>query len=101
MSGVSSDSGLALSRVPRSKLAETVAQHILGEIRTKQLSPGTRIPSERELTAALGVGRSTVREAVKGLAMLGVLEIRHGQGVFVVDPSAGAAAPRALASALA
>jgi GntR family transcriptional repressor for pyruvate dehydrogenase complex len=35
--------------------------------------------------AQLGVGRSTVREAMNGLALLGVVEIRHGQGVFVVD----------------
>ena len=45
------------------------------------------MPSERELTKDLGVGRSTVREALNGLAMLGIVEIRHGQGVFVTgDP---------------
>jgi DNA-binding FadR family transcriptional regulator len=90
-----------LSRVPRSTLTETVAGEILGEIRTKRLAPGTRIPSERELMSALGVGRSTIREAINGLAMLGVLEIRHGQGAFVVDPEAGRTAPRAIATALA
>jgi GntR family transcriptional repressor for pyruvate dehydrogenase complex len=45
--------------------------------------PGTQLPSERELVQQLRVGRSTVREALKGLAMIGVVEIRHGQGVFV------------------
>src|SRR3712207_8016336 len=54
----------------------------------------TRIPSERELMSAFGVGRSTVREAINGLAMLGVLEIRHGQGAFVADPAAGAVLDR-------
>jgi GntR family transcriptional repressor for pyruvate dehydrogenase complex len=92
---------LALSRAPRSKLAETVAQQLLGEIREKQLPPGTRMPSERELMHALGVGRSTIREAINGLAMLGVLEIRHGQGAFVVSPDAGRAAPSAITAALA
>jgi DNA-binding FadR family transcriptional regulator len=92
---------LALSRAPRSKLAETVAEQLLGEIREKQLSPGTRMPSERELMQALGVGRSTIREAINGLAMLGVLEIRHGQGAFVVSADAGRAAPSAIAVALA
>ena len=38
-----------------------------------------RMPSERELMASLGVGRSTIREALNGLAVLGVIEIRHGQ----------------------
>jgi GntR family transcriptional regulator, transcriptional repressor for pyruvate dehydrogenase complex len=98
---MSSASALSLTPAPRSKLAETVAQQILGEVRAKQLEPGTRMPSERELTEALGVGRSTIREAINGLAMLGVLEIRHGQGAFVVDRDAGIAGPRAIGVALA
>ena len=45
------------------------------------------MPSERELQHALGVGRSTIREAMTGLAVLGVVEIRHGEGTFVAaDP---------------
>jgi GntR family transcriptional repressor for pyruvate dehydrogenase complex len=75
-------SNFSLSRVPRRKLASTVAEQLLEAVR--DLPPGTRVPSERELTAQLGVGRSTVREALNGLALLGVVEIRHGQGVFVV-----------------
>jgi GntR family transcriptional regulator, transcriptional repressor for pyruvate dehydrogenase complex len=98
--GVESTAALGLSRIPRSKLAETVAQRLLAEIRTTGLRPGTRIPSERELMEALGVGRSTIREAVNGLAMLGVLDIRHGQGAFIADPDAGVALPHAVASAL-
>jgi DNA-binding FadR family transcriptional regulator len=94
-------SSLTLSRVPRSKLAETVAHQLMAEIREKQLEPGTRMPSERQLMAGLGVGRSTIREAINGLAMLGVLEIRHGQGAFVANPDAGPTAPSAIAAALA
>jgi GntR family transcriptional regulator, transcriptional repressor for pyruvate dehydrogenase complex len=92
---------LTFQPVTRSKLAETVAQQLLSEIRDKELPPETRIPSERELMASFGVGRSTVREAVNGLAMLGVLEIRHGQGAFVADPAAGASAPSVIEAALA
>jgi GntR family transcriptional repressor for pyruvate dehydrogenase complex len=76
---------LLIKQAPRKKLAETVAQQILDAIR--DLAPGTRLPPERELTKQLGVGRSTVREALNGLAMIGVVEIRHGQGVFVTEPS--------------
>ena len=54
----------------------------------RELPPGTKVPSERELTKELGVGRSTVREALNGLAMLGIVEIRHGQGVFVTGEPA-------------
>ncbi len=98
---MSSASSLSFSPISRSKLAETVAEQLLAEIRDKNLQPGTRIPSERDLMAAFGVGRSTVREAINGMAMIGVLEIRHGQGAFVANPAAGSAVPHAIAAALA
>ncbi|MFN8233241.1 MAG: FadR/GntR family transcriptional regulator [Actinomycetota bacterium] len=75
---------LKIGQAPRQKLAETVAQQILSAVH--DLPAGTRLPSERELTQQLGCGRSTVREALNGLAMIGVVEIRHGQGVFVTEP---------------
>jgi GntR family transcriptional repressor for pyruvate dehydrogenase complex len=87
-----SSSDITFGQVPRRKLAETVAAQILAGVRGKPA--GTRLPTERELTASLGVGRSTVREALNGLAMIGVIEIRHGQGVFVADH--GATLPTAI-----
>ena len=80
---------LSIQQAPRKKLAETVAQQILEAVR--ELPAGTRLPPERELTKRMGVGRSTVREALNGLEMMGVVEIRHGQGVFVAKrpPMAG------------
>jgi GntR family transcriptional repressor for pyruvate dehydrogenase complex len=99
MATVSSD--LSLSQVPRSTLAETVAQQLLAEIREKRLEPGTKLPSERDLMLALGVGRSSIREAINGLAMLGALEVRHGQGAFVTNAAAGIAPSRSIAVALA
>jgi GntR family transcriptional regulator, transcriptional repressor for pyruvate dehydrogenase complex len=78
---VSSD--ISLQPTPRRKLTEAVAQQLLDHIRTQRLTPGTRMPSERELMRALNVGRSTVREALNGLALMGVIEVRHGQGAFV------------------
>lgn len=86
---------VSLERASRQKLSETVAEQLLQAF--GELAPGTKIPSERELTQELGVGRSTVREALNGLAVLGVLEIRHGQGAFMADPppSAGTPASRA------
>jgi len=89
---------LTLSRVPRQKLAETVAQQLLEAI--KELPAGTRMPSERELTKRLEVGRSTVREALNGLALLGFVEIRHGQGAFVLDRQEPQAEPGSLEAAL-
>ncbi|HVQ58513.1 MAG TPA: FCD domain-containing protein [Solirubrobacterales bacterium] len=77
---------ISFKQVPRQKLAETVSQQLLEAVRDKE--PGTQLPSERALVEQLGVGRSTVREALKGLAMIGVIEIRHGQGVFVASHQA-------------
>lgn len=82
-------------------LGEMVAQQLLGEIREKGLPKGTKLPTERELMGALRVGRSTVREAINGLAILGVVEIRRGQGVFVADPRAGLEKQSAMTLALA
>lgn len=74
---------VSLEPASRRKLSETVAQQLMEAFR--DLPPGTKVPSERELTKDLGVGRSTVREALNGLAVLGVLTIRHGQGAFIAD----------------
>ncbi len=74
---------VSLEPASRRKLSETVAQQLMEAF--KDLPPGTKVPSERELTKDLGVGRSTVREALNGLAVLGVLTIRHGQGAFIAD----------------
>ncbi|GGA51663.1 GntR family transcriptional regulator [Kroppenstedtia guangzhouensis] len=47
------------------------------------LKPGDRIPSERELVSRLQVGRSTVREALRALELLGIITTRRGQGTFL------------------
>lgn len=52
-------------------------------IRSRQLVPGDLIPTEAELVAELGVSRSSVREAVRTLVALDILEVRHGTGTFV------------------
>lgn len=79
-------STLDVREAPRQRLSHTVANLLLEQIREQDLTPGTRLPSERELMQRLHVGRSTVREALNGLALTGVVEIRHGQGVFVASP---------------
>ena len=68
---------LGLKKATRPKLTEVVAQQLLEAIRV--LPEGARVPSERELIRELGVGRSTLREALHGLALLGEIEIRHGK----------------------
>jgi len=49
------------------------------------LQPGDRIPPERRLAEALGIGRSAVREALKALNLLGLIEVRPGNGTFLKE----------------
>jgi DNA-binding FadR family transcriptional regulator len=54
-------------------------------IHTDHLKPGDKIPSERELSERLNVGRSSVREALRSLELLGLIETRRGEGTFIKD----------------
>ncbi|GAA2300115.1 FadR family transcriptional regulator [Streptomyces kunmingensis] len=53
------------------------------------LEPGQRLPTERDLAAQLGISRSSMREAIRALTVLGVLEARHGSGIYVTQLEAG------------
>ena len=57
---------------------------MIGLIGSAKLRPGDQLPTERQLMAALAVGRSTVREAISRFQALGVLEARKGCGTFLV-----------------
>jgi GntR family transcriptional repressor for pyruvate dehydrogenase complex len=69
--------------IERSSVAEQVAKKLLDLVRTKNLKPGDQLPPERELAAAMQVSRPSVREALRGLQILGVLKVRQGGGIFV------------------
>src|SRR4051794_8979123 len=69
--------------IERSSLAEQVARRLLDLVRTKNLKPGDHLPPERELAALMQVSRPSLREALRGLQILGVLKARQGGGVFV------------------
>lgn len=68
--------------IKRKKLAEIVAERLVSFIE-QQYQEGQKLPSERELTEMLGVGRSSLREALLSLELMGVLETRNGAGTFV------------------
>lgn len=60
----------------------------------KELKPGDYLPSETELTRRLGVGKTSVREAIKMLEAMGVVEIRQGHGTFIPrNPAADSISP--------
>jgi GntR family transcriptional regulator, transcriptional repressor for pyruvate dehydrogenase complex len=76
--------------VERQTLANAVMDRIVAYVRTSSLGPGDLLPAQHELARQLGVSRPVLREALQGLASLGLLDIRPGSGVYVRDPSTGA-----------
>lgn len=66
-------------------LAEQVSEYILAYIMENELAVGAKIPNEFELAKSIGVGRSTIREAIKILVSRKILEIRRGAGTFVSE----------------
>lgn len=66
-------------------LSEQTSDALIQYIIDHNLHQNDRLPNEKELTGLLGVGRSTLREAVRMLASRNILEVRHGAGIFVSD----------------
>lgn len=85
---------VGLPPLSREKLSEQVAKRLAGEIQAQHWRPGEKLPSEVELCKALGVGRSTLREALTSLAFIGMIRMRAGGGSYVAEqPSAYLSAP--------
>jgi len=69
--------------IRKSSAPEMVAEQVLNQIKSGDLSPGDRLPPQRELAALLGVGRSSVREAINALAVMGYLDVAQGRGTYI------------------
>ncbi len=74
---------MVFQAIRKSTAPEMVARQILEKISRGELEPGQRLPSQRDLANALAVGRSSVREAINALVVMGYLEVKHGKGTFV------------------
>ena len=74
-------------KMEKKLLGRRVEDALLDYILQEPIEIGQKIPNEYELAEKFGVGRSTVREAVKGLVSKGILEVRRGSGTFVVSTS--------------
>lgn len=71
--------------VPRSTLPQEVANRLLLQIREQELRPGDKLPAERQLAAMMAVSRPVVREALRALSLMGVVDIRQGDGTYVTS----------------
>lgn len=72
-----------LQRPHRVSLSEFVLEQLLASIREGKLNPGERLPTEAKLSAMLGVGRSSIREALRVLAFMGLIESKPGRGTVI------------------
>jgi GntR family transcriptional repressor for pyruvate dehydrogenase complex len=73
--------------IRRNKVYEEVARQLERMI-LKKLRPGDKLPSERELAEGLGVSRSSIRDAIRSLELVGLVEPRQGSGTVVREVSA-------------
>ncbi|WP_443749213.1 FadR/GntR family transcriptional regulator [Asticcacaulis solisilvae] len=86
---------MSLTNNKSDRLYRRVADELADAIRKGTYVPGDKLPPERELAETFGVSRPTVREAMIALEIYGVVEIRHGSGIYVVAPERGDETPPA------
>jgi GntR family transcriptional regulator, transcriptional repressor for pyruvate dehydrogenase complex len=96
MIGTESSARVGFEAIPRNKVYQEVAKQLERRI-TEELKPGDLLPPERELVRMLGVSRSSVRDAIRTLQLMGLLEPRQGIGTVVCSPAATPANPLATA----
>ena len=73
----------AFRTISKSAVAEGIVAQLLSMIREKKLRSGDKLPPERELAVMMDVSRPSLREALRTLSVMGVIELRHGSGIYV------------------
>ena len=69
----------------RENLSEQIADRILGLIKERKLLPGDKLPPERELSEQMGVSRPSLREALRALSIMKVIDHRQGSGTYITS----------------
>jgi GntR family transcriptional repressor for pyruvate dehydrogenase complex len=82
MAAMLPDLGPVAQRNPE-PISSEVTRRLLDYLISGQVKPGERLPSERQLAETLGVGRSHVRQAIKSLTVLGLVDARQGDGTYL------------------
>lgn len=85
---IATDLTVPLERISRQDLHHETTARLAQLIASAE--PGSRLPTERELSERLGVGRSTLREAMRSLAFIGAIQPRQGSGTYVSPVDGGA-----------
>ncbi|OGR90274.1 MAG: hypothetical protein A2V88_08585 [Elusimicrobia bacterium RBG_16_66_12] len=76
----------AIRRIPNTQLTKLVSDELIRYIKENRLRPGDRFPTEDQLCEQLGVSRTALREAMKRLEALGLVEAAPGRGRFITSP---------------
>lgn len=74
-----------LSSIKNQALTERIEDRLFQYILDQKLPVGTKLPNEYQLASLFGVGRGTIREAVKMLASRGILRVKHGSGTYIAS----------------
>ncbi|WP_219835133.1 FadR/GntR family transcriptional regulator [Paenibacillus sp. R14(2021)] len=74
-----------MGKIQKILVHEQVSQEIQNYIQEKELSEGDKLPSVEELTKMFGVGRSSLREALRYLEAMDIIRVENGKGIFVLD----------------
>ena len=74
---------IQLNKISKANVVDTVIEQLLDLLLEGKLKVGDRLPAETELAAQVGVGRNSIREAMKVLQVLGILERRQGDGSYI------------------
>jgi len=85
--GKPSSSGFVVK--PRPDLSQQLSQQIVDLIAAHEMQPGDRLPTMKALAQRFAVATPTIREALRRLQATGVIDIRHGSGIYVLRPDQG------------
>ncbi|WP_077624685.1 FadR/GntR family transcriptional regulator [Sediminibacillus massiliensis] len=75
--------------IQKNPIVVELTRRLLDFIFSGSIQPGEKLPTERQLQEALNVGRSAIREAIKVLTVLGILEVRQGDGTYLKKADSG------------
>ncbi|HEX9922296.1 MAG TPA: FadR/GntR family transcriptional regulator [Anaerolineae bacterium] len=76
---------MTFGTIKKNTLSEEIVDRLLCLIKKKKLNPGDKLPPERELAATMQVSRSSLREALRALSILNIIEIRQGGGIYITS----------------
>ncbi len=76
---------MGFKEISKSSLAEKIILQMITMIKNRELQPGEKLPAERDLAQTLNVSRPSLREALRALSILGVVEIQQGNGAYIAE----------------